>query len=64
MELAGLAARLGFNSLGMTDSTGDATTDGCDSVASGGHNAGIISEPRHAKRSYQMSTRRAQGPCP
>ena len=30
-------------------------------LTSGGHNAGIISEPGHAHRSYQMDTRRAQG---
>lgn len=30
-------------------------------LTSGGHNAGIISEPGHAHRSYQMETRRAQG---
>ncbi|MEN9377983.1 MAG: hypothetical protein RL710_3140 [Pseudomonadota bacterium] len=31
-------------------------------LTSGGHNAGIISEPGHAHRSYQMSTREAHGP--
>ena len=30
-------------------------------LTSGGHNAGIISEPGHPKRSYQMDTRPAQG---
>lgn len=30
-------------------------------LTSGGHNAGIISEPGHPKRSYQMDTRTAQG---
>ena len=30
-------------------------------LTSGGHNAGIISEPGHAKRSYQMGTRKAHG---
>ena len=30
-------------------------------LTSGGHNAGIISEPGHAKRSYQMDTRVAHG---
>jgi polyhydroxyalkanoate synthase len=38
----------------------------CDSeitfvLTSGGHNAGIVSEPGHAKRSYQISTRPANG---
>ena len=38
----------------------------CDSeitfvLTSGGHNAGIVSEPGHAKRSYQISTRPAHG---
>jgi polyhydroxyalkanoate synthase len=31
-------------------------------LTSGGHNAGIISEPGHANRSYQMATRAAHGP--
>jgi polyhydroxyalkanoate synthase len=31
-------------------------------LTSGGHNAGIISEPGHANRSYQMATRVAHGP--
>ena len=31
-------------------------------LTSGGHNAGIISEPGHPKRSYQMDTRTAHGP--
>jgi len=31
-------------------------------LTSGGHNAGIISEPGHANRSYQQATREAQGP--
>jgi polyhydroxyalkanoate synthase subunit PhaC len=31
-------------------------------LTSGGHNAGIISEPGHAGRSYQMDTRPAHGP--
>ncbi|MBI3229547.1 MAG: polyhydroxyalkanoic acid synthase [Burkholderiales bacterium] len=31
-----------------------ARTDICFLLASGGHNAGIVSEPGHAKRSYQM----------
>ena len=30
-------------------------------LTSGGHNAGIISEPGHAHRSYQMDTRAAHG---
>ena len=30
-------------------------------LTSGGHNAGILSEPGHARRSYQMDTRPAQG---
>ena len=30
-------------------------------LTSGGHNAGIVSEPGHANRSYQMSTRPAHG---
>jgi polyhydroxyalkanoate synthase len=30
-------------------------------LTSGGHNAGIISEPGHANRSYQMDTRAAHG---
>ena len=28
----------------------------------GGHNAGIVSEPGHANRSYQIATRPAHGP--
>lgn len=31
-------------------------------LASGGHNAGIISEPGHLNREYQLSTRKAHGP--
>ncbi len=31
-------------------------------LASGGHNAGIVSEPGHANRSYQIATRPAHGP--
>ena len=31
-------------------------------LTSGGHNAGIISEPGHPKRSYQMGTRAVHGP--
>ncbi len=31
-------------------------------LTSGGHNAGIISEPGHPNRSYQMDTRKAHGP--
>jgi polyhydroxyalkanoate synthase len=31
-------------------------------LASGGHNAGIVSEPGHAHRSYRIGTRAAQGP--
>ncbi|MDP2065614.1 MAG: alpha/beta fold hydrolase [Burkholderiaceae bacterium] len=31
-------------------------------LASGGHNAGIISEPGHPNRSYQAGTRKAHGP--
>ena len=31
-------------------------------LTSGGHNAGIISEPGHANRSYQQATREAHGP--
>ncbi len=31
-------------------------------LASGGHNAGIVSEPGHAHRSYQIATRPAHGP--
>lgn len=31
-------------------------------LASGGHNAGIISEPGHANRRYQMATRATHGP--
>jgi polyhydroxyalkanoate synthase len=31
-------------------------------LTSGGHNAGIISEPGHPNRSYQIATRAAQGP--
>ena len=31
-------------------------------LASGGHNAGIVSEPGHAGRSYQIATRPAHGP--
>lgn len=31
-------------------------------LTSGGHNAGIISEPGHAHRSYQMATRKTHGP--
>jgi polyhydroxyalkanoate synthase subunit PhaC len=31
-------------------------------LASGGHNAGIVSEPGHAKRSYQIATRPEHGP--
>ena len=31
-------------------------------LTSGGHNAGIISQPGHAKRSYQMDKRAAHGP--
>ena len=31
-------------------------------LASGGHNAGIISEPRHPNRNYQAATRKAHGP--
>ena len=31
-------------------------------LASGGHNAGIISEPGHAHRSYRVTCRPAQGP--
>ena len=31
-------------------------------LASGGHNAGIISEPGHANRSYRIGTREAHGP--
>ena len=31
-------------------------------LASGGHNAGIVSEPGHARRSYQIATRPAHGP--
>jgi len=31
-------------------------------LATGGHNAGIISEPGHAHRSYQIATRSAHGP--
>ncbi|MBK7007111.1 MAG: alpha/beta fold hydrolase [Burkholderiales bacterium] len=30
-------------------------------LTSGGHNAGIVSEPGHAKRGYQMGTRKAHG---
>ena len=30
-------------------------------LTSGGHNAGIVSEPGHANRSYQINTRPAQG---
>lgn len=30
-------------------------------LASGGHNAGVISEPGHSNRSYQMATRPAHG---
>ncbi len=31
-------------------------------LASGGHNAGIVSEPGHAHRSYRIATRPAHGP--
>ncbi len=31
-------------------------------LASGGHNAGIISEPGHLNREYQISTRKVHGP--
>jgi len=31
-------------------------------LASGGHNAGIVSEPGHAHRSYRIGTRAAHGP--
>jgi polyhydroxyalkanoate synthase subunit PhaC len=31
-------------------------------LASGGHNAGIVSEPGHARRSYQIATRPEGGP--
>jgi polyhydroxyalkanoate synthase len=31
-------------------------------LTSGGHNAGIISEPGHPHRSYRMATRAAHGP--
>ena len=31
-------------------------------LTSGGHNAGIISEPGHAHRSYRMAARPAHGP--
>jgi polyhydroxyalkanoate synthase subunit PhaC len=31
-------------------------------LASGGHNAGIVSEPGHARRSYQIATRPEHGP--
>ena len=31
-------------------------------LASGGHNAGIVSEPGHARRSYLIATRPAHGP--
>jgi polyhydroxyalkanoate synthase len=31
-------------------------------LASGGHNAGIVSEPGHAHRSFQIATRRQHGP--
>lgn len=31
-------------------------------LASGGHNAGIVSEPGHPHRSYRLATRRSHGP--
>ena len=31
-------------------------------LSTGGHNAGIVSEPGHPKRSYQMASRAADGP--
>jgi polyhydroxyalkanoate synthase len=31
-------------------------------LTSGGHNAGIVSEPRHANRSFKIDTRAAHGP--
>jgi len=35
----------------------------CFALTSGGHNAGIVSEPGHAHRSYRLLTREAGGPA-